>query len=368
MSNIRRQTSDLVLRQGNQLRHATGWRIFIKLSVICEIITAAGLFLNGGNSSLLLKTTCRRKRVRSMPGYAKDWEKYWKARRNFCWQPTFMKPAPLLPAGSGMRDSLQNAVARRRPSLFVKRCRTHPENSEEAYVANQLMAKLTANARTTAATDLLGKAETITIARADAPVEILVLNYYRNLGWNGVHSENWLWNAVFGLLCWDIIYDPGYGSFSHSLQIAPGDIHHMEFYTRRTDAFESRFLLLANKQRCSEHLLQTWNDKKNINNPFVAWGDDVLAWVETLLQHIPSHCLAAVLRHVAQNVKCHRVGFPDLFICRDGNYEFIEVKSPNDKLSGRQYNWITFLQAHHIQVKVLKIRYEKTVLDYAECE
>ena len=47
----------------------------------------------------------------------------------------------------------------------------------------------------------------------DGEVEAAVLAHYRGQGWNCLHSENWLWNAAFGLLLWDIIYDPALGVF-----------------------------------------------------------------------------------------------------------------------------------------------------------
>ena len=57
---------------------------------------------------------------------------------------------------------------------------------------------------------------------------------------------------------------------------------------------------------------------------------------------------------MAQDLNNRTRGFPDLFLWNDREYQLIEVKSATDQLSGRQCQWLHFMQEHGIEVKVLK--------------
>ena len=48
-------------------------------------------------------------------------------------------------------------------------------------------------------------------------------------------------------------------------------------------------------------------------------------------------------------------GFPDLFIFKDSEYQFIEVKSPTDHLSAIQYFWHDFLRKAGIETQLCRV-------------
>lgn len=121
-----------------------------------------------------------------------------------------------------------------------------PCHAEEAYAARQLLARLEKRSRCSEARHLQRSSDWLTLNDDASGVEAAALAHYRNQGWQGVHSENWLWNAAFGLLLWDAIYDPAIGVFHSPLQVAPADLHDLGFYGRRQGTIEARLTLLCN--------------------------------------------------------------------------------------------------------------------------
>ena len=108
-------------------------------------------------------------------------------------------------------------------------------DDEERYGIQQILARLEKKQRSSQPRQVLNQAQHLLLEDEGLGIEQSVLRHFETQRWHGVHSENWLWNALFGLLLWDVIYDPTYGTFHHPLQIAPADLYHQDFY--RTRAF-----------------------------------------------------------------------------------------------------------------------------------
>lgn len=171
-----------------------------------------------------------------------------------------------------------------------------------------------------------------------------------------MHGENWLWNAAFGLLLWDAIYDPAIGVFHSPLQFAPADLHDAGFYERRRSAIEARFALLVDQSAALAAITDTIRTKQGIANPFVAWHEDLPELMAIMLHRLPPHGFAAALRHLAIDIKHHSRGLPDLFLWTASDYRFIEVKAKNDHLAGHQYEWLRVLAGAGIKVSLENIR------------
>ena len=229
-------------------------------------------------------------------------------------------------------------------------------DGEEAYVARQLLARLAKTSRRSEARQYQQNSPRIMLEEAGLTVETATLGHYRQAGWNGVHSENWLWNAIFGLLLWDIIYDPDVGAFHSPLQFAPADLHAPEFYERRKARIEGRLALLDDPAGSFAVMAKHHDEKRGIANPFVSWHGDLLALIRIVIDRLPATGLSAVLRRFAQDTKRRSRGFPDLFLWTDTDYRFVEVKSENDQLSAAQYQWLRFLDASGIAVSLDRVQ------------
>ena len=232
-------------------------------------------------------------------------------------------------------------------------------DAEEAYVARQLLARLTKTARRSEARAYQQSSPHITLEEAGQSVESATLGHYLRAGWHGVHSENWLWNAIFGLLLWDIIYDPSFGGFHSPLQFAPADLHDPAFYGRRQAQIESRLALLHDPASSFALMARHHDDKAGLANPFVAWHADLLGLIRIVTDRLPATGLGAVLRRFAQDVRRRSRGFPDLFLWTATEYRFVEVKSENDQLSAAQYQWLRFLDEVGITVSLDRVQRER---------
>jgi hypothetical protein len=229
------------------------------------------------------------------------------------------------------------------------------DDAEEAYVARQLLGRVAKTARRSEARQYQQSSPHIILEKAGQSVESATLEHYRRAGWDGVHSENWLWNALFGLLLWDIIYDPNVGAFHSPLQYAPADLHDRGFYGRRQARIEDRLALLRNPGESFAVIARHYDAKAGLANPFVSWHADLLALMRIVIDRLPATGLSAVLRRFAQDIKNRSRGFPDLFLWNATDYRFVEVKSDNDQLSAVQYQWLRFLGEAGISVSLDRV-------------
>ncbi len=238
---------------------------------------------------------------------------------------------------------------------IIEAMQAAPCHAEEAYAGRQLLTRLEKTSRRSEARSYQGMSRHLVIDYPDGGVEGAVLAHYRSEGWQGTHSENWLWKSSFGLLLWDIIYDPSVGTFHSPLQFAPGDLHEPSFYERRKAAIEDRLLCLADPRAALALMERHFQAKQGIANPFVHWHDALLTILEIMVRRLPTEGFAAALRHLAQDVGRRSRGLPDLFLWTDQTYRFIEIKSENDQLSTHQYQWLQFLERAGIHVSLERI-------------
>ncbi|MBE0486080.1 VRR-NUC domain-containing protein [Marinobacter sp.] len=177
------------------------------------------------------------------------------------------------------------------------------------------------------------------------------------------YVENTLINALFGLLCWPVIFKPLPGAFFHPFHVGPADLTRADFVARRKRAFEQRFSLLATGDYPRE-ILDSFRNKQGIANPFVFWPvlDEEL--LELALHCIPPRHLEALFRRLLNNIKEHRSGFPDLIrLVPDAEqpeqrYEMIEVKGPGDRLQDHQVRWLQFFAREGIPASVCYVRWQ----------
>jgi hypothetical protein len=263
--------------------------------------------------------------------------------------------SPVAPARERQARLLIKRGDRVAARAIIDAMQAAPCHAEEDYTGRQLLMRLEKTSRRSEARSYQGTSRCVVIDYPEGGVEAAVLAHYRSEGWHGTHSENWLWKSGFGLLLWDIIYDPSVGTFHSPLQFAPGDLHEPLFYERRKAAIEDRLLRLAEPRAALALMERHYQAKHGIANPFVYWHDELLSVLEIMVHRLPTEGLAAALRHLAQDVGRRSRGLPDLFLWTDQTYRFIEIKSANDQLSAHQYQWLQFLEQTGIHVSLERI-------------
>jgi hypothetical protein len=231
-----------------------------------------------------------------------------------------------------------------------------PGDAEEEYAARQLLGRLTKTARRSEARHYQRLSSQVLVEDTSGSVEDATLAHHARAGWQGVHSENWLWNALFGLLLWDVIYDADIGVFHSPLQMAPADLDDPRFYERRQDAIEARLRLLREPADGLAVIARHHGEKAGLANPFVSWHPQLLPILGVFMERVPPDGVSAVLRRFAQDIKRRSRGFPDLFLWTETEYRFVEVKSENDQLSTAQYQWLRFFDEAGIRVSLENIR------------
>ncbi len=234
----------------------------------------------------------------------------------------------------------------------------HPYNATEKIYAQDFIAKT--GARTNrSTTDRIKLGQEIVIAASlQGKVEQKALQHFYELGYEGVHVENYLWRALFGLVFWEELFNATSATFHHPLQRAPSDLHTSAFYEMRHADLKAKLQTLSSKKKLSSFVSTTHALKKDISNPLFGWHPDLLPTTLVAIDLIPLAGIKKVLMEMAKNVKDNSTGFPDIFIWKEKEYHFYEIKSPNDHLSNQQLFWLDFFAQNKIKSEILRVRWE----------
>ncbi|AZT82091.1 VRR-NUC domain-containing protein [Marinobacter sp. NP-4(2019)] len=177
------------------------------------------------------------------------------------------------------------------------------------------------------------------------------------------YVENTLINGLFGLLCWKTVFAAIPGAFFHPFHVGPADLMREDFVKRRQAAFERCFARLRDGSY-RQRILETWQAKQGIANPFVVWpvlSEDLLIMA---MDCIPAQHLERLFERLLNNLKEHRSGFPDLIRFRpdadgpESRYEMIEVKGPGDRLQDHQRRWLAFFAREGMPASVCYVRWQ----------
>jgi VRR-NUC domain len=233
-----------------------------------------------------------------------------------------------------------------------------PQSADEAFFAQDFLAKLQGGKRTRSTTDFLKKADTLTLAAEHrAYVEGGVVAHWQAAGWQAAHTENWVWDALFALLLWEALFDGQAGGIHQPLQRGPSDLRTPEFYAQRQARIGAMLGALPDAAAALARAQTVYDQKAGTANPLIGWGSGLWSLVQTYLEQIPWSAVQAVLGQMAQNLKENARGFPDLFVWNDTDYFFAEVKSPNDHLSAQQLFWLQFFAQVGIPARVIRVAF-----------
>ncbi|MFS1859886.1 VRR-NUC domain-containing protein [Vibrio lentus] len=169
-------------------------------------------------------------------------------------------------------------------------------------------------------------------------VELAVKQHFENQGWDVYFSENSFLCGLFGLAFWDVIFADVEGAFINRYQHRPLDLYHSDFVDKRAEQVEAVFQTIS--KHGLNHLLNTYDEKRGIANPFVHWNYFPKALIEHSLASIPNALVIDLFKVILSDLKLFRTGMPDLIAFKDDEFHWIEVKGPGDKLQDNQWRWI----------------------------
>ena len=235
-------------------------------------------------------------------------------------------------------------------------------NADEHFFAKDFSERILSKSprRKKLTTEKLHEAERITIpAMYRGNVELGTIEHYLQEGKYAIFSENHLWRGIFGLIFWDIIFDPSLVSFHHPFQRRPSDLHLPDFYEKRKEQIHAHLEGFLEMEDLLLFMGRKFADQEGIANPFVIWMEGMWESIRIATQYIGIEPIKEILVHICKDIVENSRGFPDLFVWDNNGYEFVEVKSPTDNLSNRQLYWLNYFEANGINARVLRVFFEE---------
>lgn len=233
-----------------------------------------------------------------------------------------------------------------------------PKNADEKFFASDLITKIQnkKGGAKKSTTSWLQQADSIMISEEfRGQVELGTIAYFNDEGMNAVFSENHLWRAIFGLIFWDIVFDPALVAFHHPFQRRPSDLYLPDFYQKRKELIISHLDSFQDIQQLLTYMGETYVSKAGIANPFVVWLEEIWLMSRKAVEVIELDSLKKILHEMSKNLVENLRGFPDLFVWDETSYTFVEVKSPTDNLSNQQLYWLQFFEEIGVKSKVLRV-------------
>ena len=238
------------------------------------------------------------------------------------------------------------------------------KNANENFFAEDYLNRLLAKKSKKAVTKHLHNSESVTVDILwKRKVEFGVIDYYEQKGLKATFTENHLWRSLFGLMFWDIIFDTDTLAIHHPLQRSPSDLFKPTFFEKRKERMEERLLMLEDEDATNIYMNRIFFEKFGITNPLVDWYGGLFPLILTVLEKLSPEQISLIMLEMARSLRENVRGFPDLFMWGDGEYSFIEVKSPTDSLSNQQLYWLRFFESINVRSKVLRVEWSGIPLE-----
>ncbi|CAD5222865.1 unnamed protein product [Bursaphelenchus okinawaensis] len=192
--------------------------------------------------------------------------------------------------------------------------------------------------------------------------QIALMDMVNNQGYeDGFHIEGGVWHTLYGLACFDIIFENGiYNAWVSELQTRPMDQNSQLFYTNRKDLFEKRFNEIENdRDRLCEIIKQNFELYMGTRSADIDWNtfnmDDNRLW--DILECVDLQMLTNLFRRFAADYRNSRSGLPDLTVWNktEKRMAVVEVKGPGDKLSTKQRLWLDFFVRNSTRAVVCRV-------------
>lgn len=180
----------------------------------------------------------------------------------------------------------------------------------------------------------------------DDRVELAAAGWYASEWPLVCYVENTLFNSLFGLAFWDVLFSDQPGVWFHPFQDAPADLYEPDFMQRRHTLFESRFAALSGPDRERE-ILAAFHNYRGYRCRWVSWSHLNEELLRAALSCIPWSHLEPLWRRQLFDLQENRSGLPDLILLDPAQHRYClaEVKGPGDALQDNQKRWLRFFAA-----------------------
>lgn len=179
-----------------------------------------------------------------------------------------------------------------------------------------------------------------------------VQNYFKERDVTSLHVENYIWNALFGILFWEELFESDKTALFNEFERVPKDLYSNQFY----ELHEAEILEKLVALNLTDILLKL-ESKKEIPNGVYGYSDLLPAEIELFLSHADLNSVRNILIHMAKDYKKRSTGYPDLLAIENGKVKFYEIKAPGDVLKESQLLQMIALQRAGFEVEVLQVEY-----------
>ena len=190
-------------------------------------------------------------------------------------------------------------------------------------------------------------------------VENLALKFYGQQGWYGLHVENTLFKAYYGLLFWEQIYFEKVDYvYQTPYQFGPLDFGYREFYQSRKSIFDERLKEIERikPEDLRKELEDSYDKHLNTHNVLVNWDSMKLSKerLSSISVCLGGKIIAKIVKKYLDDYKTWKIGMPDLILWKEETREsmFVEVKSETDTVAEHQKCWLSFLTQSKQKVEV----------------
>jgi hypothetical protein len=137
----------------------------------------------------------------------------------------------------------------------------------------------------------------------------------------------------------------------------PRDFGRPNYYKRRRDILESWFIGMRVAERL-ETLFDMLLDETELIRDYLWVADPAsVARARRALQLLPREVVVCSVEWAIGDFWQRQPGWPDLLVVRDGEYRFVEVKSPHDELSQEQMRWFQWALSQNVSCEITRVKY-----------
>ncbi|BDY05288.1 VRR-NUC domain-containing protein [Ferrimonas sp. YFM] len=292
-----------------------------------------------------------RKRQRLALLFAREWE-----RREQFDQALMLYDQTALPPSRERQARIALKLEQTEPALRqVTRMLQAPQDEQEATVGARLGKQLARQGHWHWSPLPAHKVrqQALTLSDNGERVELQVAQHYQAQGWQVFYCENSLLNGLLGLVIWPALFEPVPGAFLNPYQMGPRDLYRAQFAEHRRKRLDKELRHWRPKQ-----LLARYRDKQGILNPLVQWDWFPIELAELALATLPRSLLDACFQRQLFDLRGNRSGHPDLFMAKESQARWLEVKGPGDRLQDNQTRWMRFLEDQGADVAVCQVKFE----------
>jgi DNA polymerase-3 subunit epsilon len=187
-------------------------------------------------------------------------------------------------------------------------------------------------------------------------VEKGVKQHYQRLGIAAYRTENRVFNALFGLIFWEALFNHT-DSVATEFDRRPKVVKENTIYRDLEQSIEQRLLLFSEPKRVTAYLTKIATQYYGQPNGMFRWSSKMLQIILLFLSVAPTKAVVEHLRAMTKNYHGLNDGYPDLMIIEDGQLRFEEVKAPGDVIRPNQFVTMNALQGAGFEVRICKVEW-----------